>query len=202
MRKIIILQIMLFCCTALLCQDIIKQKMEIVIDGKGDAQINTSMTLNATQWQMWFNTMGKNQAMLKREMERNLPAYFLEDFKLEINEMERSFELNFRAVGFCNVNKAGKWVVNTDQKDIDITEVSRNRYMAVAMLPGTNIQQTQFIEFPQKAKDIKIIKDAFAKTQFEFEMPSSGGINIFMIAAGILLALAGAALWYRFVKLP
>jgi len=169
-----------------------KQKLEMRIDSLGDARIIASMTMNASQWQGFIQTEGNNPALMKRSMERALPGYFLDNFEMKKNDMERSFEFSFKAYGVCQVNKKGKWIVNTEQKNPDITSLTDHKYMMVINDEETKIQITQFIEFPKNAKNIILSKDAFEKAQFEFDMNTSGATNAFPFWAGIALALIGA----------
>lgn len=169
------------------------QKIEMQLDPMGNADLNISMKMNATNWQNWVQTLGNNPAALKRAIEREMPAYFLDDFKLEKNDMERSFQLSLKAYGVCKVDKKGKWILETDAKDIEITELTARKYMFVnspAELGG-QIQQTTMVEFPEAASQIEIDKDAFGKTVFEFDMENTGGSINWLRWAGIALLLGG-----------
>ncbi|MEZ4792202.1 MAG: hypothetical protein R2783_01610 [Gelidibacter sp.] len=172
-----------------------QQKIDMRIDSIGNAKIKVSMTMTAQQWQVWLQTIGNNPAVLKREVERSMPAYILDDFKLEKNEMERSFNLSLNAYGVCQVDKRGNWTIDTDQKNANLTKLTDHKYMLVSSPPelGGTVQQTFTVEFPEAAKDIKIDKDAFGNSIFKFEMENStAGFNI-MRWAGVLLLLVGGA---------
>ncbi len=171
------------------------QKIDMKIDSLGNAKINVSMTMTATQWQVWLQTIGNNPAIMKREIERSMPAYFLGDYKLEKNDMERSFNVSLMAYGVCEVDKRGNWTIDTDQKDANLTEITDHKYMLVSTPPelGGNIQQTFTIDFPEAAKNIKVDKDTFGKTIFKFDMENStAGFNL-MLWAGVLLLLIGGS---------
>lgn len=175
----------------------IQQKIDMKVDAIGNSQLTISMTMNAGQWQMWLETLGNNPAALKREVERSMPAYFLDDFKLEKNDMERSFVLSLNAYGACKVDKRGNWVLDTDQKNANITTLTEHKYILVSSPPelGGNVQQTFTIEFPEEAHNIKIDKDAYGKTHFKFQMRNStAGFNV-MLWAGVLLLVMGGA-WF------
>jgi hypothetical protein len=153
------------------------QKIEMVLDEIGNAKLNISMTMNATQWQQWNGTYGSNPSALKRDIERSMPAFIVDDFKLEKDDMNRSFNLSLNAYGVCKIDKRGRWIMDTDKKEVQLTELSDLKYMIVASPPefGGNLQQTTIIEFPETANNIKVDKDSFGKTIFEFKMdnPSS-----------------------------
>lgn len=175
----------------------IQQKIDMKVDAIGNSKITLSMTMNASQWQTWLQSVGNNPAALKREMERAMPAYFLDDFKLDKNDMERSFVLTLNAYGACKVDKRGNWTLDTDQKNANITELTERKFILVSSPPelGGNVQQTFTIEFPEEAENIKIDKDAYGKTLFKFKMRNAtAGFNV-MLWAGILLILVGAG-WF------
>lgn len=173
-----------------------QQKIEMRIDSIGNAKVAVSMNMNAQEWQSWLAGVGSNPAILKREIERSMPTYFLDDFDLKKNDMERSFSLTFKAYGVCNIDKRGNWILETDQKNANLTELTEHKYMLVSSPPefGGTMQQTFIVEFPKAAHNIDIDKDAFGESVFKFKMKdSSSGIN-YLRWAGIALIVVGGAL--------
>ena len=173
------------------------QKIEMKLDAIGNAKITISMTMNATQWQQWNNNYGSNPAALKRDIERGMPAFIVDDFKLDKDDMNRSFNLSLNAYGVCEIDKRGNWIMDTDQKDAQLTEITKHKYMLVSSPPefGGNLQQTYVIEFPEEAKDIKVDKNAFGKSVFEFKMDNpSSGFNL-MRWSGLFFIIVGGALF-------
>ncbi len=169
------------------------QKIEMIMDNVGNAKINISMTMNAAQWQEWNTNYGNNPSALKRDIERGMPAFIVDDFKLDKDDMNRTFNLSLNAYGACEIDKRGKWTMDTDQKDAQVTELTDHKYMLVSSPPefGGNLQQTYIIEFPEEANNIKIDKDAFGKSVFEFKMDNpSSGFNL-VRWSGILLIIVG-----------
>lgn len=176
-----------------------QQKIDMTIDAIGNSKLTISMNMNAQQWQTWLQTMGNNPAAMKREIERSMPAYFLDDFKLEKNDMERSFVLTLNAYGACDVDKRGNWTLDTEQKNANVTELTSHKYMLVSSPPelGGTVQQTFTIEFPEEAQNIKIDKDAYQKSVFKFQMDNStAGFNL-MRWAGVILILTGGVWLFR-----
>ncbi len=170
-----------------------QQKIDMKIDAIGNAQISLSMTMNAQEWQNWLATLGNNPAALKREIERSMPSYFLDDFKLEKDEMNRSFNLSLNAYGVCEINKRGVWTIDTDQKNANLTELTEHKYMLVSSPPelGGTVQQTFTIEFPEEAQNIKVDKDAFGNSIFKFDMENSTSNFNIMRWAGLFLIVIG-----------
>lgn len=188
--KILVVCVLLF---ALNANAQSQQKIEMRIDSIGNAKLNISMTMNAQEWQIWNSNYGNNPSALKRDIERGMPAYFLDDFKLDKDDMNRSFNLSLNAYGVCDINKRGKWIVDTEQKNAQLTELTENKYMLVSSPQeyGGSLQQTFIIELPETAKNIKTDKNAFGKSVFEFDMDApSSDFNV-MRWAGILLIVIG-----------
>jgi hypothetical protein len=173
------------------------QKIEMVVDAIGNAKLNISMTMSALQWQQWNSNYGNNPSALKRDMERSMPAYIVDDFKLDKDDMNRSFNLSLNAYGVCEIDKRGKWIMDTDQKNAQLTELTERKYMLVSSPPefGGTLQQTFIIEFPEEANNIKVDKNAFGKSVFEFKMDNpSSGFNL-MRWSGLFFIIVGAG-WF------
>ncbi|WP_156115479.1 hypothetical protein [Psychroserpens sp. Hel_I_66] len=173
------------------------QKIEMKLDEIGNAKLNISMNMNASQWQQWNGTYGANPSALKRDMERSMPAFIVDDFKLEKDDMNRSFNLSLNAYGVCKIDKRGRWIMDTDKKDVQLTELTDRKYMIVASPPefGGTLQQTTIIEFPDTANNIKVDKDSFGKTIFEFKMDNPSSSFNLIRWSGLLLMILGGA-WF------
>ncbi|MEM5564061.1 hypothetical protein WNY78_03045 [Psychroserpens sp. AS72] len=171
----------------------LSQKIEMKLDEIGNATLNISSTMNASQWQQWNGTYGSNPSALKRDMERSMPAFIVDDFKLEKDDMNRSFNLSLKAFGVCKIDKRGRWIMDTDKKEVQLTELSDRKYMIVASPPefGGNLQQTTIIEFPETANNIKVDKDSFGKTIFEFKMDNPSSSFNLLRWSGLALMIVG-----------
>jgi hypothetical protein len=186
--------------SALLSAQSLQQKIDMNIDALGNAAISIAMTLPAQQWQMWNQNFGNNPSALKRDIERSMPGYFLEDFKLEKNDMERSFTVSLSAPGICKVDKKGRWILESDERDAQITELSERKFMMVKSPQefGGGMQQTTMVTFPEQASNVKLEKDALGKTIFRFEMDGPVGASGILLWVGIALLVAGFS-WLLFV---
>ncbi|MBK7391556.1 MAG: hypothetical protein IPI23_21525 [Bacteroidetes bacterium] len=60
-----------------------KVSIDFALEESGDAKVSYSTKMNASQWDMFKKTTGTNQSLLKRELERALPGYFLSDFEYQ-----------------------------------------------------------------------------------------------------------------------
>lgn len=189
--------ILMIVCSTLLSAQQAQQKIDMKLDNVGNAKLTLSMTLTAQQWQTWNSTLGNNPAALKREVERSMPTYFLEDFKLEKDDMNRSFTLSLTALGVCKIDKRGKWSFETGQKNANVTELTDHKFMLVSSPPelGGAIQQTYTVEFPDEAKKVKLDKDSFGESVFQFEMNGPTSSSGLMKWSGIFLIIVGGA-WF------
>ncbi len=175
----------------------LKQTFDITIDNLGGADVEVSMKLNAAQWDMFKRNIGNNTSILKREMEKALPKYFLSDFNYSEDAMERSYKMKFKTAGMTSINKNGKWEGKLDSKDPDITKLSDREFVMNSDLlsNGMLIQQVQKIHLPAEAKGAKIEKDSFGKAVLTYTTSTSAASKLSMFA-GIGLILAGGALFF------
>ncbi|MEP7167840.1 MAG: hypothetical protein ABI855_00565 [Bacteroidota bacterium] len=180
----------------------IKINMEFNIDETGNAKITSTMTMNAAQWDNFKRSLGINPSLLKRQMERSLPGYFLSDFDYKEDVMNRSFSLAFNAYGMCKVDESGKWYAEWTTKNPDVTKLTDNTYMIITDMStgGQIVQANQKINFPSSASDIKQEKDAFGKTRFTFNMSSHSGMGKMMQYGGIGLIVLGIFFGWRKTK--
>lgn len=180
-----------------------QQQIEMTIDNVGNAKIDISMKMNAQQWQSWSTTLGNNPAALKREIERGMPAYFLDDFTLEKDEMNRSFSLSLNAYGVCDIDKRGTWTIDIDQENATLTTLSDHKYMFVSSLEefGGQLQQNYIINLPENAENIKVDKNAFGRDIFKFKMSSQvsfeAGFTGISRWGGLVIVLIGVLLFIK-----
>lgn len=169
-----------------------RQKIEIFIDEQGDAELNLIMKLNASQWDVYKNTIGNNPSYLKREIIKNMPTTYLTDFKYEEDPMERSYKLGMKGLAAAQLNSQGKWESSLDMKDPEIIKLNDREFRLDLdmMNNGVFIKQTQMIHLPKNAKNAKIETDSFGIAVLTYETKNAGG-NKVMMGLGILLILGG-----------
>ena len=198
----------IFCCLIFLnafnsikAQEVVtalKQTFDISMDDLGNADVEVSMKLNASQWDMFKRNVGNNTSVLKRGMERALPKYFLTDFNYSEEQMERTYKMKFKVLGLCTTNKNGQWVAELDSKDPDITKLSDREFIMTQDLlsDGGLIKQTQKLHLPSGASDAKVEKNSFGKAILTYKT-GSGLVPTIINVAGILLVLAGCWIFYK-----
>jgi len=177
----------------------LKQIFDINMDDKGNAAVAVSMTLNASQWDNYKKSaMSNNNSILKKEMERALPKYYLTDFKYSEDQMERSYKIMFNVLGFGTLGKGGKWATELESKNPDITKLSDREFVLTQNMTtnGLFINQTQKIHLPSNANNAKIEKNSFGKAVMTYST-SIGLMPRVITYGGILLILAGGWMVYR-----
>lgn len=167
-------------------------RLEMTIDNKGNARVVISMNLPVQQWNALLATASNDPTQLKRNLERSMPGFLVEDFVLEQDERSRSFSFGFQAAGVCQVNKRGRWTVATGQRSPQVSHLGKRKYMLVSMDLANNIQRIHLIEFPLKARNIMLIEDVSGKARFEFDMGvAAQSYGRALLWAGLLLVCVG-----------
>jgi hypothetical protein len=174
----------------------ITQEIDYRIDRLGDARMELRQKMTAAQWQNFkVSAVAKNPSIFKRDMERSMTGILLEDFRNEMNEDSRSSVTSITARSMSAYKGNGKWELKLDVKDPNITQISDHAYMLTGNLAseGGIIQQLQKIFFPEEASNIKQDTDAYGKAIFTYTLHAEGRSFNFLLVAGIVLLLAGAA---------
>lgn len=177
----------------------LKQVFDVKMDDKGNAIVEVTMKLNASQWENYKRSpLSNNNSILKKEMERAMPKYYLSDFKYSEDQMERSYKIGFNILGLSTLGKGGKWESKLETKNPDVTKLSDREFVITQNMTtnGLFINQTQKIHLPSNANNAKIEKDSFGNSLMTYST-TIGLMSRILTYAGVLLALAGAWLVYR-----
>lgn len=201
MKKLIIFTLFILIYNIISAQEIkpFKVTVEFTLDETGSSKVVYFAKMNAGQWDNFKRSMGNNQSLLKREIERGLPAFFLSDFEYKEDAMDRSYSLTFNAKGVASINNNGKWIVDLEAKNPDVTKLSDNSYMMITETSqgGQLIQITNKLIFPESASNIKEEKDSFGKAIFTFDMGGGSGMGKAINYGGIGLIVAGLFLGWK-----
>lgn len=186
-----------------LAQEVVKgmqQDMKVKFDDKGNAHISVSMELNASQWDMFKRNVGGNTAYLKRQMEKGLPKFFLDDFKYSEESMDRKYTLEFEAYGVVSQDRHGKWRAELDAEDPDINKISDQEFELEVNYAtnGALIEQRQRIFLPANATDSKIEKDSFGKAILTYKIGDSSMDRILFFLGLALIAGGGLLMYFNF----
>ncbi|HVM90059.1 MAG TPA: hypothetical protein VMT76_17865 [Puia sp.] len=203
-KSVILLYILLLNTVPLIySQELIKPaKLNVkwTLSPLGDAHVETNMTMDAAQWDNYKKMVGNNADILKRQMERAFPGYFLQNFNYKEDVMNRGWTLSFDALGLSRINSKGLWQIDLNSKNPDVTKLSDKNYVLTSNYATGNslMQEIDNISFPDGASDVKQDKDAFGKALFIYASSPGGGYGGWItLIFGIVLLLVGALLFFR-----
>ena len=174
----------------------VTQEIDYKIDKYGDARMELRQKMTASQWQYFkASAIAQNPSIFKRDLERSMTTWLLEDLKNEMNEDSRSSITRITARNMAIYKGGGKWELRLDTKDPNITKIFDNVYMLTnnLMSGGGIIQQLQKIFFPPNASNVKQDTDIYGNAVFTYTLNVEESSFNFMLIFGILLLLAGAA---------
>ena len=176
------------------------QQLTVKIDNLGDAAWEIDQNMTQAQWENFKNSQLMNDpSIAKRNMERSLSTYVLEDFNRTVDEMNRAVKMTFKVKAAAQYNGNGNWTFKLDSKNPQVSKLADNSYMLISNMYVGNalVQQTSKIYFPDGASNIQQTTVSFGKALFTY---SKGGgllsyftwnniLGVLLIAAAIFLAV-------------
>ncbi len=175
-----------------------KLNVKWTISPLGDAHIEASSNMDAAQWDSYKRMIGNNADLLKRQMERAFPGFFLQGFSYKEDVMNRGWTLAFDALGMSRVNSKGNWQIDLNSKNPDVTKLSDKNYLLTSnyATQGALTQEIDNISLPDAAANIKQDKDAFGKAMFIYSASPSGGSGSWLtLGLGLVLTIIGALMF-------
>ncbi|MBO9561718.1 MAG: hypothetical protein J7621_03055 [Niastella sp.] len=173
----------------------LNQEIDYHIDKLGDATLELRMKMNAMQWQSFkASPVASNPTIFKRDMERQMASYIIDDIKTNLNEGDRSSLTTLKARSLAQYKGKGLWEVKLDMKNPNVTKVSDNCYLLTGNMisGGTLIHQLQKLFLPEGASDIKQDTDTFGNAIISYKLDvEPAAINLFAIT-GIVCIITGA----------
>lgn len=176
------------------------QEINYYIDEVGDAKVEINMKMNAMQWQAFKKgPAASNPSIFRRDMERQMAAYLLENFKTELDEMNRASKTTVTARGLVSYKGNGNWVMKLGLRNPNVTKISDTCYLITGNMfqNGALIQQLQKIFFPKEASNIKQDTDTFGNPIFTYDLNVEPAAWNAYTVSGSLLILASAGLFLR-----
>ncbi|HEY4198037.1 MAG TPA: hypothetical protein VGM63_21000 [Mucilaginibacter sp.] len=178
------------------------QEFDVKIDKLGDATWEVSTKMTQSQWEGFKQgPLVNDPSITKRNMERAMSTYVIEDFKRDLDEMNRSVKMSFKVKAMAAYKGDGKWELRLDSKNPTITKLADNAQMMTSNtnINGQLVQQIYKVYFPDGASNIQQSTDSFGKALFTYS--SGGGMGawftwnnivgiLLIIAAGLALAKA------------
>src|SRR5450432_1720695 len=170
------------------------QEFTVTIDKLGDANMELTQKMTASQWENFKQApIFNDPSMAKRDMERNMATYVIEDFKRDMDEMNRSVKLSLKVKSYAQYKGNGQWTLKIESKNPQVTKLTDNAYMITgnAAVGQSLVQQIFKIYFPSNSSDVAQTTDEFGKAIFTYE--AGTGITSYIKwnnIVGILLILA------------
>lgn len=174
----------------------LNQEIDYRIDKLGDAKLEIRMKMNALQWQSFkASPVASNPTIFKRDMERQMASYLIDDLKTNLNESERSAVTSLTARSMAQYKGTGEWEIKLDMKNPNVTKISDNSFLFTGNIlsGGALIHQVQKLFLPEGASDIKQDTDTFGNAIITYKLDvEPAAINLFALS-GIVSIIAGAA---------
>ena len=170
------------------------QEFVININDLGDANMELTQKMDASQWQYFKQSpIFNDPSITKRDLERSMATYLIEDFKRDLDEMNRSVKLSMKVKSYAQYKGNGHWSLKIDSKDPRVTKLTDKAYMITGntIMGNSLVQQIFKIYFPGNASDVTQTTDEFGKAIFKYD--AGGGLASYFIwnnIVGALLILA------------
>src|SRR5664279_597947 len=174
------------------------QEFTVNLDKLGNATMVLTQKMNASQWATFKTSQVYNDpAMAKRDMERSMSTYVIDDFKRDMDEMNRQVTLTLKVISYAQYKGNGQWSLKIDSKNPQVTKLTDKAYTITgnAVMGNSLVQQIFKIYFPGGASDVKQTTDEFGKAIFTYN--AGGGFTSYLKwnnIVGVLLILAAAYL--------
>ena len=176
----------------------------IRIDKLGDAQLELTEKLTAAQWQYFKQTpLMTDVSVAKRNLENSMATYDLENYKRDIDEMNRTVKISVTIKSEAQYDGDGKWEVKTDQENPQIEKLTDKEYMISdnISMSGMLVHENYKIFFPDGSKDVQQTTDEFGKTKFTYKLGSeSASLMSWNNILGVLLILSSVVFFVRMPK--
>lgn len=177
------------------------QEFTVNLDKLGNATMELTQKMTASQWENFKQSQIYNDpAMAKRDMERSMSTYIVDDFKRDMDDMNRQVKLTLKVLSYAQYKGNGHWSLKIDSKNPQVTKLTDNAYMITgnAIVGNSLVQQIYKIYFPSNSSNVTQTTDEFGKAIFTYD----AGAGVMSYAKwnnilGILLILAAI---FFFVK--
>lgn len=153
------------------------QEFTVNLDKLGNATLELNQKMTASQWASFKQSQIFNDpAMARRDMERSMSTYVVDDFKRDMDEMNRQVKLTVKVISYAQYKGDGHWILKIDSKNPQVTKLTDNAYMITgnAVMGNTLVQQIFKIYFPSNASNVTQTTDEFGKAIFTYD--AGGGV--------------------------
>lgn len=182
------------------------QNIDMIIDDLGDAKMELTMKMDASQWNAYINSeYAKNQSIFRRDLEREMMWVLIDDIEMKLDDKTREAKATLSVKNIASYMGDNRWTLRLGSKDINVTKISDKCYLMTNNIVSDNggiIQQMQKFIFPDKATNIKTDNDRYGNTVVTYDLQvREGGLGIGVII-GFIFILLGILwlLWVLFGK--
>jgi hypothetical protein len=164
----------------------IKMDFTFVIDELGNAKITYKQSATAQQWAVLEKTIGQNPSLLKRNLQHQLSAYDLYDFKFSKDAINRTFTFTFKARGVARYKGNGKWDIDIDE-DFTPQKISKSDwYLTKSETQGDILYEYHFfVKLPKNVKNSEITTDEFGRKVLRYQIPVKKPVPYLLIASAV-----------------
>jgi hypothetical protein len=180
------------------------QEFTIKIDNLGDADYTLTQKMTQQQWTNFKQSqLANDPAIARRDLQRAMSATVIEDFKRDLDEMNRTATISMKVKAMAIYKGDGNWEVKLDSKDPQVTKLTDNSFMITSnAIFGNQLTQQIFKVFlPSGASSVQQSTDAFNKAIFTYKsntvMATILQWNYIVGALLILGAIAAFVLSYK-----
>jgi hypothetical protein len=180
------------------------QEFTYKIDKLGDASLVFSTKMTQAQWESFKQgPLVNDPSISKRDLERAMSTYVLEDFKRDIDDMNRTVKMTLTVKAMAVYKGNGNWEFKPGMKNPQVTKLPDNSMMITnnANLNGQLVQQIQKVSFPSGSSNIQQTTDSFGNAMFTYSY--GGGIGSYFAwnnILGVLLIIGAAGVYARTTK--
>ena len=177
------------------------QEFDVTFDKLGDANLVVSTKMTQAQWEGFKQgPLVNDPSISKRNMERAMSTYVLEDFKRDIDDMNRTVKMSLKVKAMATYKGNGHWEYQLGVKNPLVTKLPDNSMMITSNtnINGQLVEQIWKISFPGGASNIQQTTDSFGKALFTYNY--GGGIMSFLtwnLILGVLLIICAVIVYFR-----
>jgi hypothetical protein len=178
--------------TALLCQDEIRNDVVTRLDEQGDAQMEITFTLSASQWLKWKANVGDHPDLMKRDMIRSHSTSVVEVNKLDLQAMDGKAVATLTSRGEARYKGAGRYELTLPAAWQKAADTGNEWVFSHSEVAGQGLMMKQIhkIVLPKSATNVKLKGPADGQQILTYEVPAKGGFNpliIFSVIGFVLL---------------
>lgn len=172
---------------SMLCQDEIKNDLVTRLDAHGDASMEITFTLSASQWLKWKANVGDHPDLMKRDLIRRFSTAVVENVKLDVQAMDRKATASLMARGEARYKGNGRFELVLPASWSKVTDTGSEWHFSHSELAGRGVmlKQVNKIVLPAGATNAKLSGPSGGEQILSYEIPKKGGFNPMYLFSGL-----------------